>query len=383
MKSIDIHRYPVRLRKLTLLVAAAVVLALGYGAGYGSDEIFLNRGDDGDGGWGQAPVVTTTSATLVDQWTVDAGGYITDDGGSDIFNSGLVWSPWPEPTIEHRELISYTGFQEIGPFTSQMYYLKENTHYYFRAWASNTRGRTGYGETGYGEQKTFITGSTASEGTSVWTEQDAPDNPWWAVASSSDGTRLVAVIENGYIHTSSDSGVTWTAREDSRHWSGVASSSDGTKLVAVVYNGKIYTSTDSGVTWTAQGENKRWSAVASSFDGTKLVAVNGGGGSFHSGKIYTSTDSGVTWTDRAYNARWAGVASSSDGTRLVAVGDWGYIHTSSDSGETWTSWKTDEYRNWNAVASSADGTKLVAVEEYIDKSTGFLGGYIFTGRLEQ
>ena len=39
-------------------------------------------------------------------------------------------------------------------------------------------------------------------------------------------------------------------------WRSVASSADGTKLVAAVYNGQIYTSTDSGMNWTARDSNR-------------------------------------------------------------------------------------------------------------------------------
>ena len=58
------------------------------------------------------------------------------------------------------------------------------------------------------------------------------------MASSSDGTKLVAVATFNQIYRSSDSGATWTAFTDwnlYRHWVKVASSSDGTKLVAVLF----------------------------------------------------------------------------------------------------------------------------------------------------
>ena len=77
----------------------------------------------------------------------------------------------------------------------------------------------------------------------------------------------------GLIYTSTDSGVTWTPRESNRHWYSVASSADGSMLVAVEFNGQIYTSTDSGVTWTPRESNRAWTAVASSADGSKLVAT--------------------------------------------------------------------------------------------------------------
>jgi photosystem II stability/assembly factor-like uncharacterized protein len=78
--------------------------------------------------------------------------------------------------------------------------------------------------------------------------------------------------------------VTWTAQNSgSRNWGVLASSADGSKLVAGVYGGQIYTSADSGTNWTAQGGSQNWQAVASSADGTKLVAC------VYGGQIYTST----------------------------------------------------------------------------------------------
>ena len=105
----------------------------------------------------------------------------------------------------------------------------------------------------------------------------------------------MAVGYIGQIYTSTDSGVTWTAHESNRNWYSVASSADGTKLVALPESGQIYTSTDSGVSWTARASNREWRSVASSADGTKLVAVVGGS---YVGQIHTSTDSGVNWTAR-------------------------------------------------------------------------------------
>ena len=74
---------------------------------------------------------------------------------------------------------------------------------------------------------------------------------------------------------------TWAARDSARNWRSITSSSDGTKLAAVVYNGQIYTSTDSGVTWAARESTRSWYSIASSSDGTKLAAVVSGG------QIYT------------------------------------------------------------------------------------------------
>jgi photosystem II stability/assembly factor-like uncharacterized protein len=188
-----------------------------------------------------------------------------------------------------------------------------------------------------------------------------------SLASSADGTKLaVATIYD--IYTSADSGANWVDQPQSGrlNWSCIASSSDGTKLVAVVHGGWIYTSADSGVTWTARDSSRTWNSVASSTNGTRLVAVDGA-----PGQIYTSTDSGTNWTAHESNRIWQAVASSADGTKLVAAVYNGQIYTSTDAGTNWTAGQiapdfnggnTNIYRAWRAVASSADGTKLVAVE---------------------
>jgi hypothetical protein len=117
-------------------------------------------------------------------------------------------------------------------------------------------------------------------------------------------------------------------------WLSVASSSDGTKLVAVnqgsspAYAGRIYTSTNSGATWTlTSAPANRWNAVASSADGTRLVATANGG------PVYVSIDSGITWTlsDDAFQF-WTSVASSADGTKLLGVTSPGVIYTLQSAG---------------------------------------------------
>ena len=195
---------------------------------------------------------------------------------------------------------------------------------------------------------------TSTDSGVTWTARESGRN-WYSVASSSDGTKLVAVVNNNNIYTSTDSGVNWTARDSYRAWYSVASSADGSKLVAVVQHdpgGQIYTSTDSGVSWTARENSRDWRSVASSADGSKLVAAEYGG------QIYTSTDSGVTWTARESSRQWWSLASSSDGTKLVAGVNGGQIYTSTDSGVSWMA--RGSSRSWQSVASSSDGSKLVA-----------------------
>jgi hypothetical protein len=190
---------------------------------------------------------------------------------------------------------------------------------------------------------------TSTDGGATWVPRRSSTGT--AVACSSDGTRIVAT--GGAMFTSADSGVTWLSLGLSSV-DKIASSSDGTKLVGASLNGTLFTSGDFGATWTPRDASRHWTAVASSADGVKLVAVG------NPEQIYTSTDSGVTWTPRDSARAWTAVASSADGTRLVASELNGHLYTSSDSGVTWT--PHESVRGWYRVASSSDGTRLAAAE---------------------
>jgi photosystem II stability/assembly factor-like uncharacterized protein len=251
------------------------------------------------------------------------------------------------------------------------------------------------------------------------------------VSQSADGKMIVS-HSNGNIRISVDYGVNWAAIGPLLLWSYVAISSDGTKVVAVVnpgwiytfkvpsyapyqivprgvYNtglmsitasadltkifyfrtsfntistkslakdspttGLIYTSTDFGYSWSSGvkyhlTDTNGLSILSSSSDGIKLVAAVRGG------YIYTSKDSGVTWTERRSSGKryWSSIASSTDGTTLIACESYGlagYIYTSPDSGVTWTKSEDIPYLFWKSVASSADGVKVVAIAK---------GGYIY------
>ncbi len=127
-----------------------------------------------------------------------------------------------------------------------------------------------------------------------WTQTSAPSTNWVGLASSADGTKLVAVAgwkmwfyeggPAGPIFTSTDSGATWNQTSAPvSNWTAVASSADGTKLAAAVGGypgpGPIYSSTNSGATWRENvAPTESWVSIASSADGNKLVAAASGGG---------------------------------------------------------------------------------------------------------
>lgn len=237
----------------------------------------------------------------------------------------------------------------------------------------------------------------------TWTKTTAPTNDWSSIASSADGTKLVAVVNPGSIYMSADSGGTWSpVNAPSNAWSSVACSADGNRLIAAG-GGLIYTSIDSGTTWQSNAvpwTNASRIHVASSADGGNLVAAvpstgifistNAGGdwisnsfvpSSFASavwiyaatsadGKkswaiqdgpppIFVSTNSGVWDATTAVYWNWEALAASTDGTRLVAVAYLTGVYTSTNFGNTWTK-RNAPAINWEAAASSADGSKLIA-----------------------
>ena len=109
----------------------------------------------------------------------------------------------------------------------------------------------------------------------TFSPQQSTTQNWWFVASSASGQKLAAVANNftglqapgssanGSVWTSADAGATWTERTapGNAPWSSIASSTDGTKLVAVGLGTQIWTSDDSGVTWIARGPALAWDSV--------------------------------------------------------------------------------------------------------------------------
>ncbi len=229
---------------------------------------------------------------------------------------------------------------------------------------------------------------SSSVGTWAWTNQSsAGERKWHALATSADGSKLFAGVDDGgSLYRSTDFGVTWSviAGTSGKNWFSIASNIDGTKVAAVDRGGDIWTSTNSGSTWTQRsvGAVRNWESIASSSDGAKLVAVASNGD--NNGYIYTSSNSGVSWSSDLAPAgtnKFTGVASSNDGTYLAATTWANGIYTSSNSGQTWTA-RTLPVPNpsgvtyLQAVASSGDGSRLVTGSR--TQAGGSNGGVIFT-----
>ena len=206
----------------------------------------------------------------------------------------------------------------------------------------------------------------------TWVSNNVPGLPlgwqWWRVASSADGSQLElavnALLGNGVIYISTNSGSTWAhasdyfAKSGAQLWS-LPSSADGSTLAAgPSAGGYVYVSTNHGSTWNKTGANLQGqTSVAVSADGSRLAAV----GANTSGAIETSSDFGVTWvTNNAPTATRFCIAGSADGTKLMTAGDSNSIALSTDGGATWISTNVPNApgSSWYSVASSADGKTL-------------------------
>ena len=114
------------------------------GTGYSSEVTFTTL---------TIPTLTTNTVTGISFHTATGGGEVLNTGVPVVTERGLCWSTSQNPTITGSHIAdsltaSINGF---GAFSIQMTELALNTHYYVRAYATNSSG------TGYGEQVSFYT----------------------------------------------------------------------------------------------------------------------------------------------------------------------------------------------------------------------------------
>lgn len=101
-----------------------------------------------------APVITapvmgsTVTVSSISGTSAISGGAITADGGAAITARGICWSTSSGPTIANSKTTDGTG---TGSFVSNLSGLTENTQYFVRSYATNSKG------TSYGTEISFTT----------------------------------------------------------------------------------------------------------------------------------------------------------------------------------------------------------------------------------
>lgn len=330
--------------------------------------------------YNQSVVSWKTKFLCVDPYAYSANKYFLEGivpSGENILTLNLTLSgevyPQPELLIKFND-VSYAGFKValntisfdfINNCTltiSGNYYYNEYIIINFADFSTKT-----YINIDGKYQTAVVYGGyiyTSSNYGVTWTQR-ADSRDWFDVSISSDGQYQTAVVANGYIYTSSDYGVTWAQRASSQLWRIVSISADGKHQTAVVYGGYIYTSSDYGATWTQRADSRNWRGISISADGKYQTAV------VYGGYIYTSSNYGVTWTQRGISQNWINISISADGKYQTAVIYYDYIYTSSDYGVTWT--QRADMLGWQRISLSSDGKYQTAVA-----NGGFPGDYIFT-----
>lgn len=184
---------------------------------------------------------------------------------------------------------------------------------------------------------------------------------------SSDGRYMVGVINSTSgtrgIYRSTDYGATWTQNNATgRTYRGVASSSDGTVLASIVDDGGIYVSTNSGSTWTQTlAMVAAWRGIALSYDGSIMTAAIQAG-TYPNCGIWVSTNYGTSWSQKdTGTVSYRCLAMSSDGSK-VGVGikgtTGGYVSFSSNYGANWYQRTYTGMLVWTGIAATSDGSKF-------------------------
>ena len=97
------------------------------------------------------PTITTTEATNIFNTSAVVGGNITNDGGGEVTDRGVVYHTSPNPTISNTKIANGNG---TGAFTCNLTNLQSGTTYYARAYAENVNG------VAYGQEISFTTMTT-------------------------------------------------------------------------------------------------------------------------------------------------------------------------------------------------------------------------------
>lgn len=89
------------------------------------------------------PVIITNNINNILLTSASGGGNIISDGGSPITQRGICWGEMKDPTVSNSKTTDGSG---TGSFVSSLSNLTAGTHYYVRAYATNSTG-TYYGDT--------------------------------------------------------------------------------------------------------------------------------------------------------------------------------------------------------------------------------------------
>ncbi|MFA6094639.1 MAG: peptidoglycan-binding protein [Candidatus Paceibacterota bacterium] len=320
---------------------------------------------------------------------VDNGNYLSDGYAHISTNDGATWtrpflsrgtifscdnaSAVSEPPQQGRNTLYIAGVNEFGPGEVSSVAFYYGTPPEVSISLPHSGGVVNHSQ--WNQLSYTHTNANAcyySWSPSVNTEYVAPDDyGFWSVASSYDGSNILAVDNVGKIYKSTDKGSTWNSLNNPGQFLNSGAISFFNNDTGIIFGNApdIYISSDGGTTWNDNPDmsGPNWIFVAGAASTTKLVAVD----ESNDGYIHISPDGGVTWnemTDVGQDS-WASAAISADGMKILAASDYGQIAISNDGGTTWaTSTITGGEDFYISASMSADGSVMVLGDYNYDGS---------------
>ncbi len=191
------------------------------------------------------PAINTKEVTEITSTSAISGGIIINDGGSKVTKKGICWSKTKNPTTEDH-YINNTTKDDI--FVSIITGLEENSSYYLRAYAGNTKG------TSYGKQVEFTT----------FPSSELPSVQTYAVNNITSASAVVGgkVTSHGSTEVT-ERGIFWANNPNpegngnrltiGKGWGEFHAALEGLEA-ETIYHVKAYAKNDSGISFGEQVE---------------------------------------------------------------------------------------------------------------------------------
>ena len=242
-----------------------------YVRAYAINSVGISYGNELSFTTTSTPIVTTSNVTNIAPNSAICGGNVTSEGSATVTARGICWSTGHNPNIYSNHTNDGAG---TGSYTSIITGLNAETHYYVRAYATNSEG------TSYGEEVSFTTTK-------------------WLDVTTSDVTYITQTSANcgGYVTAYNDAtvtarGVCWSTTNQNPTISG-SHTTEGTgaggftsSLIGLSQNTTYYVrayATCSG--GTVYGETKQFKTTKLSYRISEggVVATSAGGYFYDSG----------------------------------------------------------------------------------------------------
>jgi len=211
--------------------------------------------------------------------------------------------------------------------------------------------------------------------TVTWTKRtSAGTNEWYSITSDATGLRLVAGVQIGNLHTSTNGGESWTERyprgnaNPQTWWSACDDRCE--TIAAVCVDNSVDISRDGGKTWTKEkvtDDDVLLQAVSVDATGDNIVVS-----SFESTLmgVYSKTGRSGVWTKKLNSASFP-IALSGNGLKIAILDMDGHMRISHDAGASWSGNILSGVR-W--FAANRDCTTMVA--PHIDANEEMEVGHI-------